>query len=60
MVTFPNYQFGNILSRKMKKKIRGYNKNLDVCKKLELNILKIDKAIAILSLKKAFPKILNF
>ena len=37
-----------------------YNKNGGVCKKLELNILKIDQGIAILSSKKVFQKILNF
>ena len=31
-----------------------YNKNGGVCKKLELNILKIDQGIAILSSKKYF------
>ena len=36
------------------------NENGDVCNKLELNILKIDQAIAILSSKKIFQKILNF
>ena len=37
-----------------------YNENGDVCKKLELSILKIDQEIAILSSKKVFQKISNF
>ena len=37
-------------------KILFYNKNGDVCKKVELNILKIGQVMAILSLKKGFKK----
>ena len=85
MVTFPIYQFSNILSQNIEKKISGvppfgpfkiiaykkwppmtaithifqskilfYNKNGDVCKKVELNILKIGQVMAILSSKKGF------
>ena len=36
------------------------NKNGGVCKKLELNIVKIDQGVAILSSKKVFQKILIF
>ena len=41
-------------------RILFYNKNRGVCNKLELNILKIDQAIAILSSKKVFQKNLDF
>ena len=91
MVTFPIYQFSNILSQKIEKKFGGnplsdplklkplqkdppwlpitpsfqpriifYNKNGGVCKKLELNILKIDQVIAILSSKKVFQTKFEF
>ena len=80
MMTFPNYKFSHILSKKMKKILGGnplsapwklkptkmdppwlpittifqsrilfYNKKGGVCKKLELNILKMDQVIVILS-----------
>ena len=85
MVTFPIYQFSNILSQNIEKKFWGYppfgplkiiayendptwppitpifkskilfyTKNGDVCKKVELNILRIGQLMAILSSKKGF------